>query len=129
MQDVESVATSVFPFWILCTKRWLLCGFRLSAQAEPLQCVPDRLVMGRGDIAEGLHELAAIHHKGLVEFIQHLSDFAHQQIRDRTHPGGSWASSKKRVSIWRVVSVGALGICQLWPSASSCAPSSCAGYL
>src|SRR6266699_3355128 len=80
--------------------------------------------MGRGDIAEGLHELAAIHHKGLVEFIQHLSDFAHQQIRDRTHPGGSWASSKKRVSIWRVVSVGALGICQLWPSASSYAPSS-----
>ena len=54
--------------------------------------------MGRGDIAEGLHELAAVHHKGLVKFIQHLSDLAqqrieqtqhpYQQIGDRTHPGG-----------------------------------------
>src|SRR6266704_6560305 len=98
MQDVESVATSVFPFWILCTKRWLLRGFRLSAQAEPLQCVPDRLTVGRSDIAEGLHELAAVHHKGLVELIEHLSDFAqqgidqaqhpYQEIGDRTHPGG-----------------------------------------
>src|SRR5438552_3649729 len=47
---------------MLCTELWLLHGFRLSGQAIPLQCVPDRLVMGRGDIAEGLHELAAVHH-------------------------------------------------------------------
>src|SRR5258708_13885831 len=49
-------------------------------------------------MAEGLDEFGAVHHKGLVEFIQHLSDFAqqrieqtqhpYQQIRDRTHPGG-----------------------------------------
>jgi hypothetical protein len=43
-----------------------------AQQAIPLQCVPDRLVVGSGDIAEGLHELAAVHHKGLVELIEHL---------------------------------------------------------
>jgi hypothetical protein len=76
MRGVESMAISVFPFWMLCTELGLLRGFRLSGQAIPLQCLLDRLVMGRGDITEGLHELAAVHHKGPVEFLQHLSDFA-----------------------------------------------------
>jgi hypothetical protein len=48
--------------------------------------VPDRLVVGRGDIAEGLYELAALHHKRLVELIQHLSDFAQQRIEQAQHP-------------------------------------------
>ena len=96
----------------------------VDGQAIPLQCLLDRLVMGRGNITEGLHKLAAVHHKGLVKFIQHLSDFAPQRIEqapaslpaDRGTElilGGIWASSKKKVSIWRVVSVGGSGICQL----------------
>ena len=80
MRGVESMAISVFPFWMLCSELGLLRGFRLSSQAIPLQCVPDRLVVGRGDITEGLHELAAVHHKGLVELIEHLSDFAQRGI-------------------------------------------------
>ncbi len=42
--------------------------------------------VGGGDIAEGLHELAAVHHEELVAFIEHFTDFVQQRIEEAQHP-------------------------------------------